>query len=137
MRILIAEDERITRTTLVRQLGRWGHDVTATEDGTLVLRGGLYPTAAETIPASATWTEVDDALLAAAAVLTPVTGSAVWVEADDLVSVAAASGAAGPSAPGTSAATSGGPTHTTGEVAWARRTYTSDRPSSTTRTEAH
>jgi sigma-B regulation protein RsbU (phosphoserine phosphatase) len=33
MRILIAEDERITRTTLARQLQAWGHDVTAAEDG--------------------------------------------------------------------------------------------------------
>lgn len=33
MRILIAEDERITRVTLVRQLESWGHAVTATEDG--------------------------------------------------------------------------------------------------------
>jgi phosphoserine phosphatase RsbU/P len=33
MRILIAEDERITRMTLARQLQAWGHDVTATEDG--------------------------------------------------------------------------------------------------------
>jgi sigma-B regulation protein RsbU (phosphoserine phosphatase) len=33
MRILIAEDERITRTTLARQLGSWGHEVTAAEDG--------------------------------------------------------------------------------------------------------
>ena len=33
MRILIAEDERITRMTLARQLTSWGHDVTATEDG--------------------------------------------------------------------------------------------------------
>jgi sigma-B regulation protein RsbU (phosphoserine phosphatase) len=33
MRILIAEDERITRATLERQLRNWGHDVTATEDG--------------------------------------------------------------------------------------------------------
>jgi len=33
MRILIAEDERITRTTLSRQLQNWGHDVIATEDG--------------------------------------------------------------------------------------------------------
>jgi sigma-B regulation protein RsbU (phosphoserine phosphatase) len=33
MRILVAEDERITRASLVRQLERWGHDVTAAEDG--------------------------------------------------------------------------------------------------------
>src|SRR5687768_512956 len=33
MRILIAEDERITRTTLARQLGNWGHEVTSAEDG--------------------------------------------------------------------------------------------------------
>ena len=33
MRILIAEDERITRTSLARQLQAWGHDVTAAEDG--------------------------------------------------------------------------------------------------------
>lgn len=33
MRILVAEDERITRTTLVRQLEGWGHQVTAAEDG--------------------------------------------------------------------------------------------------------
>jgi len=33
MRILIAEDERITRTTLARQLQAWGHEVTAAEDG--------------------------------------------------------------------------------------------------------
>ncbi|MGB0715823.1 MAG: PP2C family protein-serine/threonine phosphatase [Phycisphaerae bacterium] len=33
MRILIAEDERITRQSLLRQLERWGHDVTAAEDG--------------------------------------------------------------------------------------------------------
>jgi sigma-B regulation protein RsbU (phosphoserine phosphatase) len=33
MRILIAEDERITRTTLARQLQSWGHEVTAAEDG--------------------------------------------------------------------------------------------------------
>lgn len=35
MRILVAEDERITRMTLVRQLESWGHTVTATEDGEL------------------------------------------------------------------------------------------------------
>jgi sigma-B regulation protein RsbU (phosphoserine phosphatase) len=33
MRILIAEDERITRATLTRQLQNWGHEVAATEDG--------------------------------------------------------------------------------------------------------
>ena len=33
MRILIAEDERITRLTLARQLQSWGHEVTAAEDG--------------------------------------------------------------------------------------------------------
>jgi sigma-B regulation protein RsbU (phosphoserine phosphatase) len=33
MRILIAEDERITRMTLARQLQSWGHEVTAAEDG--------------------------------------------------------------------------------------------------------
>ncbi|MFG0274982.1 MAG: PP2C family protein-serine/threonine phosphatase [Phycisphaerales bacterium] len=33
MRVLIAEDERITRTTLARQLERWGHEVVATENG--------------------------------------------------------------------------------------------------------
>jgi sigma-B regulation protein RsbU (phosphoserine phosphatase) len=33
MRILIAEDERITRATLERHLRHWGHDVVATEDG--------------------------------------------------------------------------------------------------------
>src|SRR5688572_3238274 len=33
MRILIAEDERITRMTLARQLQAWGHDVTSAEDG--------------------------------------------------------------------------------------------------------
>ena len=33
MRILIAEDERITRMTLVRQLQSWGHEVIGTEDG--------------------------------------------------------------------------------------------------------
>jgi len=33
MRILIAEDERITRQSLQRQLKRWGHDVVAAEDG--------------------------------------------------------------------------------------------------------
>jgi sigma-B regulation protein RsbU (phosphoserine phosphatase) len=33
VRILIAEDERITRMTLARQLQSWGHDVISTEDG--------------------------------------------------------------------------------------------------------
>jgi sigma-B regulation protein RsbU (phosphoserine phosphatase) len=33
MRIPIAEDERITRMTLARQLQGWGHEVTAAEDG--------------------------------------------------------------------------------------------------------
>jgi sigma-B regulation protein RsbU (phosphoserine phosphatase) len=33
MRILIAEDERITRMTLARQLQSWGHEVTSAEDG--------------------------------------------------------------------------------------------------------
>jgi sigma-B regulation protein RsbU (phosphoserine phosphatase) len=33
MRILIAEDERITRRSLERELKRWGHDVVAVEDG--------------------------------------------------------------------------------------------------------
>ena len=33
MRILIAEDERITRRSLERALRRWGHDVVAAEDG--------------------------------------------------------------------------------------------------------
>ena len=33
MRILVAEDERITRVSLIRQLERWGHEVTAAEDG--------------------------------------------------------------------------------------------------------
>lgn len=33
MRVLIAEDERITRVSLTRQLESWGHIVTATEDG--------------------------------------------------------------------------------------------------------
>jgi phosphoserine phosphatase RsbU/P len=33
MRILIAEDERITRTTLARYLQSWGHEVTAADDG--------------------------------------------------------------------------------------------------------
>jgi phosphoserine phosphatase RsbU/P len=35
MRILIAEDERITRTSLARQLTAWGHEVTSVEDGAL------------------------------------------------------------------------------------------------------
>lgn len=33
MRILIAEDERITRASLARQLQQWGHAVVASEDG--------------------------------------------------------------------------------------------------------
>ncbi len=33
MRILIAEDERITRASLTRQLEAWGHSVVAAEDG--------------------------------------------------------------------------------------------------------
>src|SRR5688500_19042305 len=33
MRILVAEDDRITRASLVRQLEAWGHAVTAAEDG--------------------------------------------------------------------------------------------------------
>src|SRR6188768_3343086 len=33
MRILIAEDDRITRLSLARQLEAWGHTVTAAEDG--------------------------------------------------------------------------------------------------------
>jgi phosphoserine phosphatase RsbU/P len=33
MRILVAEDDRITRASLVRQLEAWGHTVTAAEDG--------------------------------------------------------------------------------------------------------
>ena len=33
MRILVAEDERITRRSLQRQLEGWGHDVVATADG--------------------------------------------------------------------------------------------------------
>src|SRR5437879_4161209 len=33
MRILIAEDERITRMTLARQLQSWRHEITAAEDG--------------------------------------------------------------------------------------------------------
>lgn len=33
MRILVAEDERITRVSLVRQLESWGHSVAAVEDG--------------------------------------------------------------------------------------------------------
>src|SRR5688572_17620139 len=33
MRILVAEDERITRLTLCRQLQSWGHEVSAAEDG--------------------------------------------------------------------------------------------------------
>ena len=33
MKIMIAEDERITRRKLQRQLEKWGHEVTAAEDG--------------------------------------------------------------------------------------------------------
>jgi phosphoserine phosphatase RsbU/P len=33
MRILVAEDERITRASLARQLGSWDHQVTLAEDG--------------------------------------------------------------------------------------------------------
>ena len=33
MRILVAEDERITRASRARQLSAWGHEVTAVEDG--------------------------------------------------------------------------------------------------------
>jgi len=33
MRILIAEDERVTRASLTRQLQGWGHEVVAAEDG--------------------------------------------------------------------------------------------------------
>jgi sigma-B regulation protein RsbU (phosphoserine phosphatase) len=33
MRILIAEDERVTRVSLARQLESWGHSVTSAEDG--------------------------------------------------------------------------------------------------------
>ncbi len=33
MRILIAEDERVTRTSLARQLEKWGHTVVPTADG--------------------------------------------------------------------------------------------------------
>jgi sigma-B regulation protein RsbU (phosphoserine phosphatase) len=33
MRILVAEDERITRTSLLRQLQSWGHEVATAEDG--------------------------------------------------------------------------------------------------------
>ncbi len=33
MRILVAEDERITRMSLARQLGLWGHEVAVAEDG--------------------------------------------------------------------------------------------------------
>lgn len=35
MRILVAEDERITRRSLQRQLESWGHDVVAAEDGAI------------------------------------------------------------------------------------------------------
>ena len=33
MQILVAEDDRITRTSVVRQLEAWGHTVTPSEDG--------------------------------------------------------------------------------------------------------
>jgi len=33
VRVLIAEDETISRRSLERQLSRWGHDVTAASDG--------------------------------------------------------------------------------------------------------
>ena len=33
MRILVAEDERITRRSLQKQLEGWGHDVVTEEDG--------------------------------------------------------------------------------------------------------
>ncbi|MFT3685686.1 MAG: response regulator [Phycisphaerales bacterium] len=33
MRVLVAEDDRITRMSLVRQLEAWGHTVTSVEDG--------------------------------------------------------------------------------------------------------
>ena len=33
MRILVAEDERITRRLLQRQLEQWGHEVVTAEDG--------------------------------------------------------------------------------------------------------
>jgi DNA-binding response OmpR family regulator len=33
MRVLVAEDERITRASLARQLEAWGHVVTIAEDG--------------------------------------------------------------------------------------------------------
>ena len=35
MRILVAEDERITRRSLQRQLEKWGHDVVVAEDGAI------------------------------------------------------------------------------------------------------
>ena len=35
MRILVAEDERITRVSLARQLQQWGHEVVEAEDGEL------------------------------------------------------------------------------------------------------
>ena len=44
MRVLIAEDERITRMTLSRQLQGWGHEVTAAEDCQQVA-GLLFPPA--------------------------------------------------------------------------------------------
>ena len=33
MKILVAEDERVTRRSLQRQLEQWGHEVLAAEDG--------------------------------------------------------------------------------------------------------
>jgi phosphoserine phosphatase RsbU/P len=47
MRILIAEDERITRMTLARQLTSWGHEVTAAEDGQQAWERLSAPDAAE------------------------------------------------------------------------------------------
>jgi phosphoserine phosphatase RsbU/P len=41
MRILVAEDERITRASLTRQLESWGHKVTAAEDGQAALEAFL------------------------------------------------------------------------------------------------
>ena len=40
MHILIAEDERITRLSLTRQLESWGHTVVAAEDGEHVSLSG-------------------------------------------------------------------------------------------------
>ena len=37
MRILIAEDERITRRSLARQLEAWEHEVVSAEDGAQAL----------------------------------------------------------------------------------------------------